>query len=96
MTKKKLTALEDPTNRDFLSLLYEDNSELIGNIGVDAGQIEIGACGHVQITTDTTTGDGLYNVWKGKKYVVIEIDMLNAMKLDVELKPYENLKEANS
>ena len=96
MTKKKLTALEDPTNKDFLSLMYKDKAELIGSIGVDAGQIEIGACETVQVKADTATGDGIYNVWKGKKYIVIEIDMLNAMKLDVELKPYENLKEANS
>ena len=89
MTKKKLTALEDPTNKDFLSLLDKDKAELIGSIGVDAGQIEIGACETVQVKADTATGDGIYNVWKGKKYVVIEIDMLNQMKLDQELEPFE-------
>ena len=89
MTKKELTALEDPANKDFLSLLYEDKAELIGSIGVDAGQIEIGACETVQVKADTATGDGIYNVWKGKKYVVIEIDMLNQMKLDQELAPFE-------
>ena len=89
MTKKKLTALEDPTNKDFLSLLNKDKAELIGSIGVDAGQIEIGACETVQVKADTATGDGIYNVWKGKKYVVIEIDMLNQMKLDRELEPFE-------
>ena len=89
MTKKELIALEDPANKDFLSLLYEDKAELIGSIGVDAGQIEIGACETVQVKTDTVTGDGVYNVWKGKKYVVIEIDMLNQMKLDQELEPFE-------
>ena len=89
MTKKKLTALEDPTNKDFLSLLDKDKAELIGSIGVDAGQIEIGACETVQVKADTATGDGIYNVWKGKKYIVIEIDMLNQMKLDRELEPFE-------
>jgi len=89
MTKKEITALEDPVNKDFLSLLYEDKAELIGSIGVDAGQIEIGACGNVQVKANTTLGDGIYNVWKGKKYVVIEIDMLNQMDLDRELKPFE-------
>lgn len=89
MTKKELTTLEDPANKDFLSLLDEDKAELIGSIGVDAGQIEIGACGNVQVKADTANGDGIYNVWKGKKYVVIEIDMLNQMKLDRELEPFE-------
>ena len=89
MTKKELIALEDPANKDFLSLLYEDKAELIGSIGVDAGQIEIGACGNVQVKANTALGDGIYNVWKGKKYVVIEIDMLNQMKLDRELEPFE-------
>jgi len=89
MTKKELTTLEDPANKDFLSLLYKDKAELIGSIGVDAGQIEIGACETVQVKADTATGDGIYNVWKGKKYVVIEIDMLNQMKLDRELEPFE-------
>jgi len=89
MTKKELIALEDPANKDFLSLLYADKAELIGSIGVDAGQIEIGACGNVQVKANTALGDGIYNVWKGKKYVVIEIDMLNQMDLDRELKPFE-------
>ena len=89
MTKKEITALEDPVNKDFLSLLYEDKAELIGSIGVDAGQIEIGACGNVQVKANTALGDGIYNVWKGKKYVVIEIDMLNQMALDRELEPFE-------
>ena len=93
MTKKKLTALEDPTNKDFLSLLDKDKAELIGSIGVDAGQIEIGACGNVQVKANAASGDGFYNVWRGKKYVVIEIDMLNAMKLDRELKPFQGGEE---
>jgi hypothetical protein len=89
MTKKDLAALDDLANQDFLSLMYEDKAELIGSVGVDDGQIEIGACGNVQVKANTALGDGIYNVWKGKKYVVIEIDMLNQMDLDRELKPFE-------
>ena len=89
MTKKNIKVTEDPANADFLSLVYEDKAELIGSIGVDDGQIEIGSCGNVQVKANTATGDGFYNVWKGKKYVVIEIDMLNQMDLDRELKPFE-------
>ena len=93
MTKKDLAALDDPANQDFLSLMYEDKAELIGSIGVDDGQIEIGACGNVQVNANAASGDGFYNVWRGKKYVVIEIDMLNAMKLDRELKPFQGGEE---
>ena len=73
--------------------MYEDKAELIGSVGVDDGQIEIGACGNVQVKANTALGDGIYNVWKGKKYVVIEIDMLNQMNLDRELKPFEGGEE---
>ena len=93
MTKKDLAALDDPANQEFLSLMYEDKAELIGSIGVDDGQIEIGACGIVQVKANAASGDGFYNVWRGKKYVVIEIDMLNAMKLDRELKPFQGGEE---
>ena len=88
MTKKEYPILDDPANDNFMSLVYEDKAKLIGNIGVDAGQIEIGACENVQIKIDTATGDGFYKVWKGEKYVLIEIDMLNQMKLEQELKEY--------
>ncbi len=97
MTKKNIKVTEDPANADFLSLVYEDKAELIGSIGVDDGQIEIGSCGNVQVKANTVLGDGFYNVWKGKKYVVIEIDMLNQMNLDKELEEYDaDFEEENS
>ena len=68
-----------------MALLDEDKAKLIGSIAVDDGQIELGNCGSVQIKLDTVTGDGSYPVWQGKKYVVIEMDMLNIMRLDNEL-----------
>ena len=89
MTKKTKKALDDPTNKSFMDLIYEDNAKVIGSVAVDDGQIEIGSCGNVQVKANTVLGDGFYNVWRGKKYVVIEIDMLNQMELDRELKPFE-------
>ena len=81
-TKK---AINDPTNILFMDLIQEDKAKVIGSIAVDSGQIELGDSGNVQIKLDTVTGDGLYPVWQGKKYVVIEMDMLNIMRLDHEL-----------
>ena len=85
MTKKTKNAMDDPTNKSFMDLIYEDNSKVIGSVAVDDGQIELGNSGSVQIKLDTVTGDGFYPVWQGKKYVVIEMDMLNIMRLDNEL-----------
>ena len=85
MTKEIKKAIDDPTNISFMALLDEDKSKVIGSIAVDDGQIELGNSGSVQIKLDTATGDGLYPVWQGKKYVVIEMDMLNIMRLDNEL-----------
>ena len=85
MTKKTKKAMNDPTNISFMALLDEDKAKVIGSIAVDDGQIELGNSGSVQIKLDTATGDGLYPVWQGKKYVVIEMDMLNIMRLDNEL-----------
>ena len=85
MTKKTKKAIDDPTNISFMSLLDEDKAKVIGSIAVDDGQIELGNCGGVQIKLDTVTGDGIYPIWQGKKYVVIEMDMLNIMRLDNEL-----------
>ena len=68
-----------------LWLYFEDKAKVIGSIAVDDGQIELGNSGSVQIKLDTATGDGFYPVWQGKKYVVIEMDMLNIMRLDNEL-----------
>ena len=84
MTKEIKKAIDDPTNISFMALLDEDKSKVIGSIAVDDGQIELGNSGSVQIKLDTATGDGSYPVWQGKKYVVIEMDMLNIMRLDNE------------
>ena len=85
MTKKTKKAIDDPTNISFMDLIEDDNAKVVGSIAVDDGQIELGNSGSVQIKLDTATGDGSYPVWQGKKYVVIEMDMLNIMRLDNEL-----------
>ena len=89
MTKKTKNAMDDPTNISFMDLVSEDEAKVIGSIAVDDGQIELGNSGSVQIKLDTATGDGFYPVWQGKKYVVIEMDMLNIMRLDDELQKFE-------
>ena len=89
MTKKTKKAIDDPTNILFMDLIDEDKANVVGLIAVDDGQIELGNSGSVQIKLDTATGDGFYPVWQGKKYVVIEMDMLNIMRLDDELKKFE-------
>ena len=94
MTKEIKKAIDDPTNISFMALLDEDKAKVIGSIAVDDGQIELGNSGSVQIKLDTATGDGSYPVWQGKKYVVIEMDMLNIMRLDDELKKFD--EENNS
>ena len=86
MTKKNKKAMDDSTNKSFMDLIYEDNAKVVGSVAVDDGQIELGNCGGVQIKLDTVTGDGIYPIWQGKKYVVIEMDMLNIIRLDEELK----------
>ena len=89
MTKKTKKAIDDPTNILFMDLIDEDKANVVGLIAVDDGQIELGNSGSVQIKLDTATGDGFYPVWQGKKYVVIEMDMLNKMRLDDELNKFE-------
>ena len=86
MTKKDVKATEDPANKLFMDLIEEDQAIHVETVAVDSGQIGIGDCEIIQFKADTATGDGLYPVWKGKKYIIIEIDMLNIMKLDKELK----------
>ena len=93
MTKKDIKASEDVTNMLFMDLIQEDKAKLVDRIAVDSGQIAIGDCDTIQLKVNTTTGDGFYPVWKGKKYVVIEIDMLNIMNLEDEL---NKLEEENS
>ena len=89
MTKKTKKAMDDPTNISFMDLVSEDEAKIIGSVSIDDGQIELGNSGSVEIKLDTATGDGFYPVWQGKKYVVIEMDMLNIMRLDDELKKFE-------
>ena len=86
MTNKDVKASEDIANMLFMDLIQEDKAKLVDRIAVDSGQIAIGDCDTIQLKVNTTTGDGFYPVWKGKKYVVIEIDMLNIMNLDKECK----------
>ena len=74
--------MEDTANQCFLDLLDEDDATCVGSIAVDSGHIELGDCGVVQERISTALGDGLYPVWKGKKYLVIEIDALNIMRLE--------------
>ena len=83
---KKLAALEDPANIAFMSLIEADKGLNVETIAVDSGRIAIGDCETIQHTIETATGDGLYPIWYGEKYIVIEIDMLNIMKLDKEHK----------
>jgi len=98
MSKKELTALEDPANIAFMDLIQEDNAIHVETVAVDSGQIAIGDCETIQFKVDTATGDGLYPVWQGKKYIIIEKDMLNMMKLDKELEAEHkrNYPEVNS
>ena len=91
---KKLPALEDPANIAFMSLIAEHKGTIVETIAVDSGRIAIGDCETIQLTIETATGDGLYPVWYGEKYIVIENDMLNIMRLDQELK--EEDKEEDS
>ena len=82
MTKKDVKVTEDPANINFKALIQEDNAIHVDTVAVDSGQIAIGDCETIQHTIETATGDGLYPIWYGEKYIVIEIDMLNIMKLD--------------
>ena len=94
MTKKTKKAIDDPTNISFMDLIEHDNAKIVGSIAVDDGQIELGNSGSVQIKLDTASGDGFYPVWQGKKYVVIEMDMLNIMRLDNELNTPPNEEDS--
>ena len=92
MTKKDVKVTEDPANINFMALIEEDKAINVGTVAVDSGRIAIGDCETIQHTIETATGDGLYPIWYGKKYIVIEIDMLNIMKLDKALNTWP-LKE---
>ena len=76
----KANALDDVANQSFLDLIMYDKANVIGSVEVDSGHIEVGDCG-VQQHTINVGGDGVYNVWRGEKYIIIEADMLNQMLL---------------
>ena len=52
--------------------IIESEAELIGRVGVDSGQIEIGDVGIVQFRAPTGSGDGVYPVWNLGDYIIIE------------------------
>jgi hypothetical protein len=79
------SVLDDKANQCFLDLIVEDEAEPIGEVLVDSGTIELGDCGKVYVEAQTNYGDGVYTVWRGKKYLIIEMDMFNTMKLDEAL-----------
>ena len=72
--------LKDEACEAFTELVTVDDAEIIGNVAVDSGQIQIGDCGKVQVYAKTAYGDGYYPVWRGKKYLVIPIDFIANMR----------------
>ena len=62
--------------------IAESDAKLVGQVGVDSGQIEIGDCGKVQFSIPTVAGDGIYPVWDLGDYIIIEKNMLKVMELD--------------
>jgi len=65
-----------------LTAIGESDAKLVGQVGVDSGQIEIGDCGKVQFSVPTVGGDGIYPVWDLGDYIIIEKNMLKVMALD--------------
>jgi len=65
-----------------LMALGESDAKLVGQVGVDSGQIEIGDCGNVQFSVPTAGGDGVYPIWDLGDYIIIEKNMLKVMELD--------------
>ena len=80
--------LKDEACNAFTMLVCEDEAEVIGNVAVDSGQIQIGDCGKVQVYANTAYGDGYYPVWRGKKYLVIPIDWIANMRHQDALKEW--------
>lgn len=80
-------ALDDYANLCFLDLIEADEAEIVDCVPVDSGQITVKdpCADEPRARITTACGDGIYPVWKGKKYVIIEIDSYNAMRLDKEL-----------
>ncbi len=60
--------------------LVESDAKLVGEVGVDSGQIEIGDVGIVQVSVPTALGDGIYPVWNLGDYIIIETNMLKVME----------------
>lgn len=86
--------LKDEACNAFTMLICEDEAEVIGNVAVDSGQIQIGDCGKVQVYANTAYGDGYYPVWRGKKYLVIPIDFIaNERHQDALVEWFEQDKE---
>ena len=86
--------LKDEACNAFTMLVTEDEAEIIGNVAVDSGQIQIGDCGKVQVYANTAYGDGYYPVWRGKKYLVIPIDFIaNERHVDALREWFEKDKE---
>ena len=73
---------EKTVDNAILMAIAESDAKLVGQVGVDSGQIEIGDCGKVQVSVTTPSGDGVYPVWNLGDYIVIEIEMLKVMELD--------------
>ena len=80
--QKREEILSDPANEAFMQLVMEDAAERVGSVGVDNGHIQIGSCDKAWVEVKTACGDGIYPVWAGKKYIVIEHDLLNVLALD--------------
>ncbi len=62
--------------------IAESDADLVGEVGVDSGQIEIGDVGIVQFRVPTESGDGVYPVWNLGDYIIIETNMLKVMERD--------------
>ena len=91
--EKGFVAGEDPANQDFMCLCESDNAELVGYVKVDSGQIELGDCSRVDVTVRTAYGDLPAPVWRGDKYIIIEHNMFNILKLDEEMAALETEAE---
>ena len=73
---------EKTVDNAILMAIAESDAKLVGQVGVDSGQIEIGDCGKVQFSVPTVGGDGVYPIWDLGDYIIIEKNMLKVMELD--------------
>ena len=72
---------EKQIDKTIQELLSESSAKLVGKIGVDSGQIEIGDCDEVQFRIATDSGDGEYPLWDLGDYLIIEKSMLKILAL---------------